>query len=122
MSDRMILGTSKINDKERITWREWKEKKEGRYLVVAIFKPNRFPSGSISFDTGEYLVRKSFEPDVIKSVIIKYSNLEADLYINLKKQDDKWVFLLETQENNQEYRYVPTNWGLVRKKNDGIPF
>ena len=108
-----------ITQKPRLSWREWK-KKEGKYLLIAIFGPGKYPSWTISFDVGDATVRKTISQEVGAAIIKKYKGFQGNLYIIISKARDVWEFYLE-EEPGSDFFYNLEGKNLIRRKSD-IPF
>jgi len=108
-----------ITQKPRLSWREWK-KKEGKYLLIAIFGPGKYPSWQISFDVGDATVKKTIDPQVGQAIIKKYRNFQGNLYVIVSKTHDKWELFLDEEEGS-DFFYNLEGKNLIRRKSD-IPF
>ncbi len=114
------IGEAKeIVQKQRLSWREWK-KQEGKYLLIAVFGPGKYPSWCISFDTGEVTVRKTINPEIGAAIVKKYKNFKGNLYIVVSKVYDTWELYLE-EETTDGWFYNLEGKNLIRRKSD-IPF
>ncbi|MGC9110199.1 hypothetical protein [Caldisphaera sp.] len=114
------IGESKeYRKKESLAWKDWK-KKEGRFLLIAVFGPARFNSWSISFDTGEALIKKSITEEIGRELIRKYKGFKGNLYVIVSKVNDTWELWLE-EEPGREWIYNLEGKNLIRRKDD-IPF
>ncbi|MGC8871161.1 MAG: hypothetical protein ACP5PT_08765 [Brevinematia bacterium] len=114
------IGESKeYRKKERIAWRDWK-KQEGKFLIIAVFAPAKFNSWTISFDTGDFLVKKSISEEVGREIIKKFKGFEGNLFVIVSKAGDTWELYLE-EEIADGWVYNLEGKNLIRRKDD-IPF
>ncbi|MGC8739806.1 MAG: hypothetical protein ACP5UA_14345, partial [Candidatus Hydrogenedens sp.] len=105
--------------KESLAWKDWK-KREGKFLLVAVFGPEKFDSWTVSFDSGEALIKKSIPEEIGKEIIEKYKGFNGNLYVIVSKVGDTWeLWLDEGKEIGWYYNLEGKN--LVRRKED-IPF
>ncbi len=114
------IGEAKeITQKQRLSWKEW-SKKEGKFLLIAVFGPGRYPSWQISFDVGDATVKRTIDPQVGQAIIKKYKGFQGNLYIVVSKVNDVWELYLE-EEQNDGWFYNLEGKNLIRRKAD-IPF
>ena len=117
---RVNLGSYKeCGSKEIVTFKEWK-KKEGSYLIIAIFSPNKYPSGAITFDTGECLVRKTLDGNVAKDLVKRYMGFKGDLMFTLQfdKNENVWNCYLDEVPLENGFIYNREGKNLIRRKED----
>ncbi len=114
-----IAEIKEVTQKPRLSWREWK-KQEGKYLLIAVFGPGRYPSWTISFDTGDVTVRKTISHEIGQAIVKKYKNFQGNLYIVVSKTHDVWELYLE-EEPTDGWFYNLEGKNLIRRKSD-IPF
>jgi len=115
---RISLGSFKeFSQKDVITFKDWK-KKEGSYLIIAIFSPNRFPSGAITFDAGECLVRKTLDGDVAKKLVKQFMGFKGDLMFTLEYNENEKVWNCYIDEVPLENGFIYNREGknLIRRK------
>ena len=109
---------------ETLRWTEWLARgvEPGKYLILFIFKPGKFPSVTVIFDGNGVRVKKSFNVHSFKEAL---KSLEwdsgKDLYI-VVENDNGLIFSLGCEEN-QNGGYEKTSYGykhksLVRKVGD----
>ncbi len=125
----MKIGTwkagSSFQKAENISWRNW-EKKEGAFLILALFAPSKYPSWTLSFlDEEQNLrVRKSLNEELALDIAKYLKNAEGKVYLVLQKNESNNAFevSLETVEDKQ-YRYNKEGRALIlRKQKEDIPF
>jgi len=117
---RVHLGQAKnFGDKDIIRFKDWK-KKEGSYLVIAIFSPNKYPSGAITFDEGNCLVRKTLDGGVAKELVKRYMGFKGDLMFTLEfdKENNVWNFYLDEVPLENGFIYNREGRNLIRRKED----
>ena len=125
----MKIGTwkagSSFQKAQNISWRNW-EKKEGAFLILALFAPSKYPSWTLSFlDEEQNLrVRKSLNEELALDIAKYLKNAEGKVYLVLQKNESNNAFevSLETVEDKQ-YRYNKEGRALIlRKQKEDIPF
>jgi len=125
----MKIGTWKVGSSfqkaENISWRNW-EKKEGAFLILALFAPSKYPSWTLSFlDEEQNLrVRKSLNEELALDIAKYLKNAKGKVYLVLQKNESNNAFevSLETVEDKQ-YRYNKEGRALIlRKQKEDIPF
>jgi len=117
---RVHLGQSKsFGSKDIIRFKDW-TKKEGSYLIIAIFSPNKYPSGAITFDEGNYLVRKTLDGGVAKELVKRYMGFKGDLMFTLEfdKENNVWNFYLDEVPLENGFIYNREGKNLIRRKED----
>ncbi len=114
-----IAEVKEITQKQRLSWKEW-QKKEGKFLLVAVFGPGRYPSWQISFDVGDATVKKTISSEIGQAIVKKYKNFQGNLYIIVSKVHDIWELYLE-EEPGDGWFYNLEGRNLIRRKSD-IPF
>jgi hypothetical protein len=114
-----IGETREFRKKESIAWKDWK-KQEGKFLLVALFGPGKFNSWVISFDVGEFLVKKTIDETIGREIIKKYKGFKGNLYVIVSKARDIWEIWLDSEETEGWY-YNLEGKNLIRRKED-IPF
>ena len=121
MGEKVVIGkVSNFEKKPVSTWRDWK-KREGRFLVIAIFGGGKYPNGAITFDEGEILVRKTLDLDVAKELIKKFRGFKGDLILEITKDEDGFMLELDPVEGENGFFYNLEGRNLIRRKED-IPF
>jgi len=110
---------------QNISWRNW-EKREGAYLILALFAPSKYPSWTLSFlDEEQNLrVRKSLNEELALDIAKYLKNAEGKVYLVLQRNESNNAFevSLETVEDKQ-YRYNKEGRALIlRKQKEDIPF
>ena len=105
--------------KPRISWRDW-EKKEGRYLLLAVFTPSKFPSSAVIFETEDAQVQKTIENEIARTIVKEFKNYEGDLYVSITRKDKIWEFHLEKEKGDGTFFYSYDGKNLIRKRQ--IPF
>jgi hypothetical protein len=121
MGKKISLGEVKtFRQKPIVTWKDW-EKKEGSYLVLAIFGGGKYPSGAVTFDAGDVRVRKTINLEVAKKVIKEFKGFKGDIMLNIIKKDESFLIELEGIDTENGYFYNLEGKNLIRHKDD-IPF
>jgi hypothetical protein len=114
------LGESReFRKKESLAWKDWK-KQEGKYLLVALFGPGKFNSWVISFDVGEFLVKKTIDEQIGREIIKNYKGFKGNLFIVISKVNDTWELWLD-EEVSDDWYYNLEGKNLIRRRED-IPF
>jgi len=116
---------SSFQKAQNISWKNW-EKREGAYLILALFAPSKYPSWTLSFlDEEQNLrVRKSLNEELALDIAKYLKNAEGKVYLVLQKNESNNAFevSLETVEDKQ-YRYNKEGRALIlRKQKEDIPF
>jgi len=113
---------------ETLRWTEWLARgvQPGKYLILFIFKPGKYPTATIIFDGNGVRVKKSFNVHAFKDAL---KSLEWDVTKNLYvvvEDNDGLIFSLAVDEGSSGggYEgYEKTSYGykhksLVRKVGD----
>ena len=125
----MILGEWKagvsFQKAQNISWRNW-EKREGAYLILALFAPSKYPSWTLSFlDEEQNLrVRKSLNDEEGKAIANYLKKAEGKVYLMLQKNKENNAFevTLDTVPD-PNYKYQKEGRALIlRKQKEDIPF
>jgi len=116
---------SSFQKAQNISWKNW-EKREGAYLILALFAPSKYPSWTLSFlDEEQNLrVRKSLNEELALDIAKYLKNAEGKVYLVLQRNESNNAFevSLETVEDKQ-YRYNKEGRALIlRKQKEDIPF
>lgn len=117
---RIHLGQSKsFNSKEIIRFKDWK-KKEGSYLIIAIFAPKKYPDGAITFDEGTFLVKKTLDGEVARDLVKRYMGFKGDLMFTLEfdKENNVWNYYLDEVPLENGFIYNREGKNLIRRKED----
>ena len=113
------LGTISKSRGRRYTFREWVENlppeyQGGRYLVVALLNPSRFPSGALVFALGEDgSVKLTLKEEIYKSLLKAYRFRKGQdkagirLYLVVDEEGNYYV----DSEDDEKGGYVVQNWG-----------
>ena len=117
-------GTS-FQKAENISWRNW-EKREGAFLILALFAPSKYPSWTLSFlDEEQNLrVRKSLNDEEGKAIANYLKKAEGKVYLMLQKNKENNAFevTLDTVPD-PNYKYQKEGRALIlRKQKEDIPF
>ena len=117
--------TQQFEKAQNISWKEW-EKKEGKFLILALFMPSKYPSWTVSFldEEANLRVRKSLDNETGMGLAKTLKEAEGKAYLKIKKNRSKDVFEIYLEiEKNQEYRYNKEGKALIlRKQKEDIPF
>ena len=110
---------------ENISWRDW-EKREGKFLILALFSPHKYPSWTLSFldEEKNVRVRKTMDEKVALDVAKVLKSAKGKVYLRLKSNVNRnaWEIFLEIEEDS-EYSYNKEGKALIlRKRKDDIPF
>lgn len=110
---------------QNISWRNW-EKKEGAFLILALFAPSKYPSWTLSFlDEEQNLrVRKSLNDEEGKAIANYLKKAEGKVYLMLQKNKENNAFevTLDTVPD-PNYKYQKEGRALIlRKQKEDIPF
>jgi len=110
---------------QNISWRNW-EKREGAFLILALFAPSKYPSWTLSFlDEEQNLrVRKSLNDEEGKAIANYLKKAEGKVYLMLQKNKENNAFevTLDTVPD-PNYKYQKENRALIlRKQKEDIPF
>jgi len=118
-------GGKQFQKADSIAWRNW-EKREGSYLILALFAPNRFPSWTLSFldEEKNLRVRKSLNDEEGKAVAKILKSAEGRAYLMLVKDEKSNVFEVHIEiAKDDQYSYNKEGRALIlRRKKENIPF
>ena len=110
---------------QNISWRNW-EKREGAFLILALFAPSKYPSWTLSFlDEEQNLrVRKSLDDETGKDVAKILKDVEGKAYLVLKKNEQNNAFEVYIDiQKDENYSYNKEGRALIlRRKKEDIPF
>ena len=113
------LGTISKSRGRRYTFREWVENlppeyQGGKYLVVALLNPSRFPSGALVFSLGdEGSVKLTLKEETYKSLLKAFRFRKGQdkegirLYLVVDEEGNYYV----DSEDDEKGGYVVQNWG-----------
>ncbi|HDI03215.1 MAG TPA: hypothetical protein ENF67_01605 [Candidatus Pacearchaeota archaeon] len=110
---------------QNISWRNW-EKREGAFLILALFAPAKYPSWTLSFlDEEQNLrVRKSLDDETGKDIARILKDVEGKAYLVLKKNEQNNAFEVYIDiQKDENYSYNKEGRALIlRRKKEDIPF
>ena len=113
------LGSIRKAQRQRLTFKEWvqalpPEYQGGKYLVVALLNPSKFPSGAIVFSLGdEGSVKLSVREETYKQLLKSYGFRKGRdkeglrLYLIVDSDGNYYV----DSEDDEKGGYVVQNWG-----------
>lgn len=107
-----------------VGFKNWTERREGEFLLVAVFGPGKYPSWTLSFEAGEFLVKKTISEAVGREILKRFKNFEGDLYVKITETGAGYTLEL-VQKENPSFIYVLEGKKLIRRKKlefDDIPF
>lgn len=112
--------------KKRISvgFKNWSEKRSGEFLLIAVFSPGKYPSWTLSFEAGDYLVKKTISEAVGKEIFKRFKDFEGDLFVKITETGAGYSLEL-VQKENPNFVYILEGKRLIRRKKldlDDIPF
>lgn len=116
-------GEGQKQKAQSISWREW-EKCEGKFLILALFGPAKYPSYTLTFldDKKNLRVRKSLKEEHAKEIARFLVAKSGKAYIELKKTENGWVVKFDRTQDPEFYYNIEGKSLILRRKKEEIPF
>jgi len=121
-----LIGNFKagFNKAESIAWKNW-EKREGKYLILALFGPQKYPNYTLSFldEEKNLRVRKSLNEEQAKEVgkLLKTAKGKAYLIL-IRKSENEFEAYVEIEQNDQYHYNLEGKSFILRQIKEDLPF